>query len=627
MEQENQGYFFVLETFEQATYRREYESAAQMLMQLLHHLDANYGVLDFAACLSHPANLPPDELELHVMSRITAAISALFSDPQFTLSPQGYGQLLNWQRWLATIFCASPMGNADHVLRTLNLMGPTSAELQLKNEDLQKFSLLYFPDSSIPVDVDALWAHNPKLTAGLCLVLLSPRFLGSPSAHGKRETLLQWLPEKLKTLDQLDDLPVGILHDVYMHCSYADIPGRHAIKGALNVLIRQTLAREWVKDIPEAHLLRAAERKEGKPVLLIVLEWFSGGHSIYRTHSRTMLAAREKFHTVAIGYPNCVDEIGKEVFDEFIELDANLSLVNQIRQIRDIAEKTEPLVLYMPSVGMFALTMFMANVRLAPLQVAALGHPATTHSDKIDRISVEDDFVGDPACFSEQLMRLPKDGQPYIASRSLPEGLTPTLPPPRETLRIAVAATTMKINPRFLGALRSITEKSAIPVEFHFLMGLGAGMVYSQAKRLVRAWLPNAVVHAQQPYPQYLDSLNNADLFISPFPFGNTNGIVDAFHVGLPGVNLSGAEVFEHIDEALFRRAGMPEWTTTRSVEEYVDAVVRLANNREEREALRRRMIEEKSVERLFEGRAAAFGECLVEELAVILGERSPFAR
>ena len=38
--------------------------------------------------------------------------------------------------------------------------------------------------------------------------------------------------------------------------------------------------------------------------------------------------------------------------------------------------------------------------------------------------------------------------------------------------------------------------------------------------------------------------LNDMDMFLSPFPFGNTNGIVDAFTAGLPGVCKTGREVF-----------------------------------------------------------------------------------
>ena len=123
------------------------------------------------------------------------------------------------------------------------------------------------------------------------------------------------------------------------------------------------------------------------------------------------------------------------------------SEVARARRLEALPAAEQPDVLYMPSVGMFVLTVFMSNLRVAPLQVAGLGHPATTHSDRIDCVSVEEDYVGDPACFSERLLKLPKDGQPYRPSVALPE-IVARIPPPRERLEIVITASAMnrKVN-------------------------------------------------------------------------------------------------------------------------------------------------------------------------------------
>ena len=181
--------------------------------------------------------------------------------------------------------------------------------------------MLYSTESELELDFAALWAYDKTLAACLALVLLAPVFKGSPSAHLKREALLEWLPGKLRQIDDLDDLPTAVLHNAYMFCSYADTPRRHAIKQDINGLVRRKLDQLGLTDLPRRNRSRKSRRQRGKkPLMVVVLEWFSGAHSIYRTHSRTLEAAREHFEVVAFGFGYAIDDVGRAVFDRFIEL-------------------------------------------------------------------------------------------------------------------------------------------------------------------------------------------------------------------------------------------------------------------------------------------------------------------
>jgi hypothetical protein len=597
---------FSLENFEYLCYSRQQEPAARELVKLLLLIDRNYGNLDGNFALSLSVAIGAGERDAHGLTRITSAISALFSDPTFHVSPGGFGQLINFQRWLSALFAASAFVNCDHILKSLNFLGPGASEFHVTEQNLVKFCILYSPESEIPLDAELLWRQNRKLAAALFTALLSPRFLGSPAAHSKREALLAWLPAHLEEIETLDLLPLGILHDVYMHCSYADLPGRHEIKRPINRLIRKKLDALGLSHITPA----LAAGSTDKPVMLVLLEWFFGGHSIYRTHSRSLEAARRHFHLVAIAYPGNIDELGRAVFDEVVDFEAPNDMIACLRQLHALAGVLRPAVFYMPSVGMFPITMFAANQRLAPVQVAALGHPATTHSDRVDYVSVEDDFVGDPACFSETLLRLPKDGQPYR-----PSAIEVSLARPQRldqpVVNIAVAATTMKLNPKFLLACQKIRANSRKQIRFHFLIGQATGLIYPQVRRLIRRYLSDAEIYAHQPYPDYLAIFSRCDMFISPFPFGNTNGITDAITVGLPGVCKTGPEVFEHIDEGLFRRLGLPEWTIAGSVEGYIAAAVRMADSYPERAALYQKLERPECLNALFEGRPECLGDRL----------------
>ena len=601
---------FSLDKFENVCYRRQHEEAAKLLFVLLDSLDKNYGSIgpNFSAHIS--ALMRELELTDHIVARLTSAITCLFADANFHLSTEGFSQLIGYQRWLSTLFAASNFKNTDHILKTLNLNDTLDQSFKIDERAIRKLCLLYSPESEISMNMDALWEYDKKLTVALACALISPRFLGTPAAHGKREVLLRWLPPKLAEIDDLDFLPIPILHDVYMNCSYADLRERHDVKRPINQLIRKKLIATGYKDVvTKPH----ANPNNGKRVMLVLLEWFSNQHSIYRTHSLTLNAAREFFHVIGVGGSAQVDEAGRKIFDEFVEINTS-DIGGSLQTVSKLAQEKQPDIFYMPSVGMFPLSLFATNLRFAPIQAYALGHPATTHSDFIDYAVVEDDYVGDPACFSEKLLRLPANGMPYRPSASLVK-ILPVYRKEPEVIQIAVASSLMKINPRFLLACKLITEKSKQPVHFHFLLGFAHGLVYMQAKNLIHSHLSNCTVYAHQAYPQYLDVINKCDMYINPFPFGNTNGLVDMTHQNLVGVCMKGPEVFESIDQALFTRLGLPESLIASTLEDYVDASVALAEDGLHRIALRKQLAKDKSINHLFSGDEQSIGRAFTDLL------------
>jgi hypothetical protein len=617
---------FSLDEFEQLVYTRQHIRASIQLLSAFALLQHKRGLLDESFLASGMSGFAPAEQRTRFCTRLASAASTLFADPEFQLPGECFRLFLTLHEWVGLLFSVTPFGNADHVACHLNPRGAQDRQFVAGDRFVEKLCVLYSTGSEMELDFVALWAYDKVLAASLALVLLAPVFKGSPSAHVKREALIEWLPGKLQQIGDLDDLPTALLHNAYMFCSYAETPRRHEIKRDINVLVRRKLAQLGLTDLPAApRKANAANprtpknaRRRKKPLMMVVLEWFGGAHSIYRTHSRTIEAARKHFEVVGFGFGYAIDDIGRAVFDRFIELEDPEYIGECLRTIRDFAEREKPDVLYMPSVGMFVMTVFMSNLRVAPLQIAGLGHPATTHSDKIDYVSVEEDYVGDPACFSERLMKLPKDGQPYRPSVALPE-ISARIPPARTTLEVVITASAMKLNPGFLAACREIGARAATPVEFHFMSGVPAGLALDQMREVIGRAIPGAVVHEFCQYAGYLQRVNRSDLFLSPFPFGNTNGIVDALTLGLPGVCKRGPEVFERIDGALFERVGMPSWTTADNVEGYIAAAVRMIEGHDERTALRQRLIDTRAVERCFEGRPEAFAE---SALALMLESR-----
>ena len=613
---------------EQEVSAKNFEAACVELLDILSKIDTNFGGIEGIE-IDYPSQLNDELVQekiKHFCTRVAVAISELFSDPQLDISEGGAQRFLTLQRWINMIFASSPFVNADHVLQTYN-RNPDKTNLSdfhLDNarSSLIKFCILYLPESNINVNLDALWNLDPELCASLCFALQSPRFIGTDQSFSKRGTLLQWFPEKLATIENLNNVPSAISHDVYMHCSYDIAENKHWVKKALNQVIRRHLLEGGWTD---RDVTKLGERN-GKPVMVVLLEHFHSSHSIYRTHSTSMIAARERFYLIGVGN-DAVDEAGKAVFDEFHVLEGN-NVVFKLDHLKAICEKNGAAVFYMPSIGMDLTAIFASNIRLAPVQVIALGHPATTHSDFIEYVIVEDDYVGSEKCFSEQLLRLPKDALPYVPSALAPQHVEYRLRENPEVVNIGIASTTMKLNPYFLAALKAIRDRANVKVHFHFALGQSSGVTHPYVERFIKSYLGNdATAHPHVPYDQYLRILHNCDMMVNPFPFGNTNGIIDMVTLGLVGVCKTGAEVHEHIDEGLFKRLGLPEWLIANTVDEYVERAIRLAENHQERLALRRHIIENNGLQTLFTGDPSPMGKVLLEKFeewkAINLAEKS----
>jgi len=262
------------------------------------------------------------------------------------------------------------------------------------------------------------------------------------------------------------------------------------------------------------------------------------------------------------------------------------TLLDFVRQIHAIAADLRPNLVYYPSIGMASHAVFLAES--APRNRSkwrAMGHPATTFSPCIDYAIIEEDYIGDPRCFSERV------GGSTMLSRCLTvrapiHPLSSLVLLVRTIARFAssIAATVMKVNGPFLATLRRIADESTAPVEFHFFSGAARGLAKIYLQNVVHRFLPGrAVVYPQVPYESYLRNLNGCDCFLSLFRSAATNTIVDAVLQGLPGVCLNRAGGPRAHGRGPFKRLGLPEWLIARSTDEYVKAAKRLIDDKKER--------------------------------------------
>ncbi len=252
--------------------------------------------------------------------------------------------------------------------------------------------------------------------------------------------------------------------------------------------------------------------------------------------------------------------------------------------IRDAAPDA---ILY-PEVGMDPVVPYLAAQRLAPLQLAAWGHPTTTGLPTIDR------FLGSDAMepadadghYSEALVRLPGLGflpiVPASPARAERQG---TL---NETL-FWCGQHLAKYRPRHDDVFPRIAQ--ALPDARFLFVSRPVGAIAEAVfrRRLGRAFAAHGLSaddHCRflpyRPVELYRAALAGSDIFLDTVGWSGLATTLDAIGCGVPIVTLESGLMRGRQSAALLRRMGLDERVAA-TEDVFVTRAVALGSSREER--------------------------------------------
>ena len=247
-------------------------------------------------------------------------------------------------------------------------------------------------------------------------------------------------------------------------------------------------------------------------------------------------------------------------------------------------QNLKPDILLYPSLGMSHWTVMLSNLRLAPIQVMAQGHPATSMSSKIDYAFISP-MAGMPELIHSERLLVGSSPVEFKLHQDLPADLPPNVSPSDREVKIAVSSKVMKLSYRLLDICIKINENAQLPTKFRFFPG-EFGWLHDGVTAAIHSWVPNSSVAPYQTYPEFLQDIASCDMALSAFPFGNTNSSVDTCMLGLPTVVHFGPETPAQTDAMVLRAAGFPDWLICDSDDAYLAAALRLVNNPEERDRI-----------------------------------------
>lgn len=545
-----------LVSFERAVHGRAADRLARLIPALRSMI-----VGQLAPDVARPA-APADRAMM--IRRLAAAITTLFVDPEIELDADTADRLAPLLSGLRQILDLAGNGGADHVLQLLGDAPAGSTPGQIA----KRFALLTL-DSGFDWSVDMLGNAPARLAPQLIASLVATKPVMTERGQRRRDQLLEFVPS-LKLADyprSLDHLVM--ISSAWMLCSYAGTPAKHAIKRQLNDRLR-AMALGWgFRDIA----LPARNAGRDRPVLLFAAEIMHSGHVQYRYFGQYLRQLRQRFELVLLTEDKEVDDAVRALFDRVMTFRRTADGA-YLGQIAHMIGETAPDIIFYPSVGMRHWGPLFANLRLAPIQMTALGHSASTFCDTIDYYLLEEGYVSDPELFGETVVTLPDDS--LIFERPpVYRPVTPNIRATADPLRIVVPSNILKLNPGFVAMLARIRAGAARRVEFHFLPN-ASGLEFDSVRAMIGRILPGAAVHPTLSAQDYLEFLSECDLNLSPYPFGGLHSVIDSLRQGLPVVAMACPEPHGRTDAMLLRRLGMPEWLIARTEEDYAAAALRI---------------------------------------------------
>jgi len=568
-----------LPEIERAVYGRQHEEACKLFVAALQRLKMGAGF----------TTLPMTVEALKIgYTRMASAMVAMLADPNMGLGSEGFDIFGAEHAITDTMFRASAYGTSDFLLAILGnrldaqQSGNNQPGFRAAAQQAVKFMVTHSLASALDLDHEQIFKQDPKSFFGLWCGMLAPLLVLTEAATARREKLLGlgYVFEGVA----VRQLMLPSVSDAFMYASYATRPDKHKAKAAIIAAMRRGMLGAGVEE-PKPEVIAARRLvRHHRPTILVCVEWFGGQHAMYRCYCLIIRQLRKRYRLVAMSRAIDIDEIGKAEFDEWHEVPAeNLALGDLVKRVADIA----PDMIYHPSLGMAMWWVALSSLRLAPIQFATLGHPASSMSPTMDYILCDEGAFGDPTLAVERIVTYPNGSARYVLRTD--EDVPPPLPVSEvsaDPINIAIPAMMCKVTVPFLKACKLVSEQAGRSVRWHFFINmLGLNLIAAAAE--LRAWLPDCLTYERNTYKGYMDALRHCHIVASTFPFGGTNSIIDSMMVGVPPVCIEGQEPHERFDAAIIRRAQLPDWLIANDVEGWIAAMVRLIKEDGTRNAIR----------------------------------------
>jgi predicted O-linked N-acetylglucosamine transferase (SPINDLY family) len=270
-----------------------------------------------------------------------------------------------------------------------------------------------------------------------------------------------------------------------------------------------------------------------------------------------------------------------------------------LRQWLEAILDAQPDVLLYPEIGMDPLTVKLASMRVAPVQVTTWGHPETSGLPTIDYYLSGEDFepAGAQANYTERLVALP-----HLSSFVQPakiEAVSPDLDKwgvDARTPLLICPGTPFKYAPQHDAIFPEIARRLGRCRFIFFTPGQAVALCEKLRRRLRAAFDRSGLGFDEFvtfiPWlskGEFYGLLQRADVYLDTLGFSGFNTALQAVECGLPIVTREGRFLRGRLASGILKCMGLSDLVAP-SAEEYIRLAVSLARDAEYREVVRARI-------------------------------------
>lgn len=485
----------------------------------------------------------------------------LFTQPDYVISERHVRPFLRHNLVISNLVAASSFRTTDAYLELLRLEDAGS---------FRKALVLYSARNSVKFDRRRFFDVDPVLASlwysSFCQIYYSG-LISEPVCRHLREHY-EYRDDRL----MLTYAP----QEAFFGSTYVDGECDRLIKPVVNLAFQHLARQHRIRNTPNP-----------RKIAVLSGVW-TAHHSVYRNYAHYVRALRDKYHLTFFQLGDFGLKVDDSMFDEVRPIGNAGGGIDVSSVIENDFQ-----VVYFPDIGMTPQSILLANMRLAPIQIASPGHSVSTWGADIDYfISGEDVEIPEypERNYSERLVLLPDCG--VIHNRPLyePRGGAKSVP----EFVINCPAFSHKMNYRFCRLLQRIVAGSQKPLRLRLFVGTSLrGQVnflpfVRELDSLLRGIQLEVI--GNRTYQNYMALMEEGDISIDSYHFGGCNTIADSLFLRIPTVTYEGDKWYNRIGSRMLRMAGTPELIATND-DEYVRLVSRLVHDDSFRSQIRERLI------------------------------------